>query len=193
VATSARWPARWGCALLTFIMPPSTQSKLRRDSCAQVQLSAEAAKVEGTLTFECASLKADAAADEHLAAFQPKLVGAGAVVNVGAMDVRGVRLLDRATAAQHRYRASTGYSTGWSALLARDTRADNVSTERASERERTWWAREAIHVLTTCNRESERERADLVGSRGNTRADNVQQRERARESGPGGLARQYTC
>jgi len=67
----------------------------------QVQLSTEAARAEGTLQFECASLKADAAADEHLAAFHPKLVGAGAVVNVGSMDVQGLRLLDRATAAQH--------------------------------------------------------------------------------------------
>jgi hypothetical protein len=65
-----------------------------------VQLSTEAARAEGTLQFECTSLKADAAADEHLAAFHPKLVGTGAVVNVGSMDVQGLRLIDRATAAQ---------------------------------------------------------------------------------------------
>ncbi|CAN1235757.1 hypothetical protein LINPERPRIM_LOCUS4603 [Linum perenne] len=42
------------------------------------------------VSFECETLKADEAAEEHVRQFMPKLSGLGAVVNVGKMTISGL-------------------------------------------------------------------------------------------------------
>ncbi|XP_022857947.1 uncharacterized protein LOC111378902 [Olea europaea var. sylvestris] len=43
-----------------------------------------------SVSFECETLKADKAAEEHIRKFMPKLVGMDAVVNIGPMSITGV-------------------------------------------------------------------------------------------------------
>ncbi|XP_051119607.1 uncharacterized protein LOC127243560 [Andrographis paniculata] len=42
------------------------------------------------VSFECETLKADEVAEDHLRKFMPKLVGMGAIVNIGAMTITGL-------------------------------------------------------------------------------------------------------
>ncbi|KAJ9540589.1 hypothetical protein OSB04_027095 [Centaurea solstitialis] len=42
------------------------------------------------VSFECGTLKADEAAEEHLRRFMPKLTGMDAVVNIGKMSITGL-------------------------------------------------------------------------------------------------------
>ncbi|KAJ4963348.1 hypothetical protein NE237_023287 [Protea cynaroides] len=42
-----------------------------------------------TVSFECETLKADKAAEDHIRQFMPNLVGQDAVVNVGPMSIAG--------------------------------------------------------------------------------------------------------
>ncbi|XP_011098710.1 uncharacterized protein LOC105177304 isoform X1 [Sesamum indicum] len=43
-----------------------------------------------SVSFECETLKAEKAAEEHLRKFMPKLVGMDAVVNIGHMTIEGL-------------------------------------------------------------------------------------------------------
>ncbi|KAJ8513559.1 hypothetical protein OPV22_003993 [Ensete ventricosum] len=43
-----------------------------------------------SVSFECETLKADNAAEEHIKSYMPNLVGLGAVVNVGRMSISGL-------------------------------------------------------------------------------------------------------
>jgi hypothetical protein len=43
-----------------------------------------------TVSFECETLKADSAAEDHIRKFMPKLAGMDAVVNVGKMTISGL-------------------------------------------------------------------------------------------------------
>ncbi|GFQ01447.1 hypothetical protein PHJA_002288600 [Phtheirospermum japonicum] len=47
-------------------------------------------KSKVSVSFECETLKADKAAEEHISKFMPKLVGTDAVVNIGPMTIRGL-------------------------------------------------------------------------------------------------------
>ncbi|KAJ0817991.1 hypothetical protein HanPI659440_Chr00c04g0711881 [Helianthus annuus] len=42
------------------------------------------------ISFECETLKADEAAEEHVRRFMPKLTGLDAVVNIGKMSITGL-------------------------------------------------------------------------------------------------------
>ncbi|XP_043713116.1 uncharacterized protein LOC122661695 isoform X1 [Telopea speciosissima] len=46
-------------------------------------------KTKITVSFECETLKADKAAQDHIRQFMPNLVGQDAVVNVGRMSIAG--------------------------------------------------------------------------------------------------------
>ncbi|KAL2532035.1 hypothetical protein Adt_05386 [Abeliophyllum distichum] len=43
-----------------------------------------------SVSFECETLKAENAAEEHIQKFMPKLVGMDAVVNIGPMSITGI-------------------------------------------------------------------------------------------------------
>ncbi|KAL3629421.1 hypothetical protein CASFOL_026643 [Castilleja foliolosa] len=43
-----------------------------------------------SVSFECETLKADKAAEDHISKFMPKLVGMDAVVNIGPMTITGL-------------------------------------------------------------------------------------------------------
>ncbi|XAR51686.1 hypothetical protein NMG60_11006388 [Bertholletia excelsa] len=43
-----------------------------------------------SISFECETLKADQAAEDHIRQFLPKLVGMDAVVNIGRMSIAGL-------------------------------------------------------------------------------------------------------
>uniref|UniRef100_A0A1D1ZHQ6 Imidazole glycerol phosphate synthase subunit HisH n=1 Tax=Anthurium amnicola TaxID=1678845 RepID=A0A1D1ZHQ6_9ARAE len=45
-----------------------------------------------SVSFECETLKAESAAEEHIRRFMPKLTGLDAVVNVGRMSVSGFNI-----------------------------------------------------------------------------------------------------
>ncbi|GFP95247.1 hypothetical protein PHJA_001669100 [Phtheirospermum japonicum] len=47
-------------------------------------------KSKVSVSFECVTLKADKAAEEHISKFMPKLVGPDAVVNIGPMTIMGL-------------------------------------------------------------------------------------------------------
>ncbi|KAG6742935.1 hypothetical protein POTOM_053879 [Populus tomentosa] len=42
------------------------------------------------VSFECETLKADKAAEDHIKQFMPKLAGLDAVVNIGRMSISGL-------------------------------------------------------------------------------------------------------
>ncbi|KAL2335461.1 hypothetical protein Fmac_016674 [Flemingia macrophylla] len=44
-----------------------------------------------SVSFECETLKADKAAEDHIRKFMPKLVGLDAVVNIGKMRISGLK------------------------------------------------------------------------------------------------------
>ena len=44
------------------------------------------------VSFECETLKADKAAEDHIRQFMPKLAGLDAVVNIGRMSITGLDL-----------------------------------------------------------------------------------------------------
>ncbi|XP_042496032.1 uncharacterized protein LOC122075164 isoform X2 [Macadamia integrifolia] len=46
-------------------------------------------KTKITVSFECETLKADKAAQDHIKKFMPNLVGQDAIVNVGQMSIAG--------------------------------------------------------------------------------------------------------
>ncbi|KAL7196453.1 hypothetical protein ACSBR1_036461 [Camellia fascicularis] len=52
------------------------------------------------ISFECETLKADKAAEDHIRQFMPKLAGMDAVVNVGRMSIEGLDFEAEAEAEQ---------------------------------------------------------------------------------------------
>ncbi|XP_057481299.1 uncharacterized protein LOC130768293 isoform X2 [Actinidia eriantha] len=50
----------------------------------------EYGKSKISISFECETLKADKAAEDHIRQFMPKLAGMDAVVNVGRMSIAGL-------------------------------------------------------------------------------------------------------
>lgn len=57
-------------------------------------------KCKVSISFECETLKADEAAEDHIKKFMPKLSGMDAVVNIGKMKIVG---LDFEAEAQHEH------------------------------------------------------------------------------------------
>ncbi|KAL8471677.1 hypothetical protein ACS0TY_028443 [Phlomoides rotata] len=60
----------------------------QKDVVGMVEQKHEKSKV--SVSFECETLKADTAAEDHLTKFMPKLVGMDAVVNIGPMTIAGL-------------------------------------------------------------------------------------------------------
>ncbi|KAJ8439049.1 hypothetical protein Cgig2_014469 [Carnegiea gigantea] len=97
VAVEGRWWSAGGTDLrgivnggdqCSLVVESTTDSSWENDIVNEIEHKQTRNKI--LVSFECESLKADKAAEDHIRKFIPKLAGMDAVVNVGKMTITGL-------------------------------------------------------------------------------------------------------